>query len=76
MRFFKSELKLRKLDVEVAYRIGQPPPENSTYTRPLAVKFFWVSDRNLVWKKMQRHPSARRAAKNKDTGRPPQTVMR
>lgn len=56
MRFFKSQLKLKKLDVEVAYRIRHPPAEDSTYIRPLAVKFYSVSHRNLVWKQHNNIP--------------------
>lgn len=39
MKFFKNELKLKKLDIDVAYRIGQPPAENRSYIRPLIVNF-------------------------------------
>lgn len=49
MKFFKNELKIKKTDIDVAYRIGQPPPPTSSYTRPLIVKFSKLSDRNTVW---------------------------
>lgn len=50
LRFFKSKLRLRRLDIEVAYRMGKPPLERSSYTRPLMVKFNRLSDRNAVWR--------------------------
>lgn len=49
MRFFKNDLKIKKPEIDVAYRIGQPPPPESPYTRPLIVKFSKLSDRNMVW---------------------------
>lgn len=49
MKFFKNVLKLKKIDIDVAYRVGQPPRENSTYIRPLIVKFTRLADRNAVW---------------------------
>lgn len=51
VKFFKDDLKLKKLDIDVAYRIGQIPPNNSTYIRPLIVKFSKLSDRNAVWRR-------------------------
>lgn len=50
MKFFKSSLNLRRLDVDVAFRLGNPPSEGSSYSRPLIVKFNRMSDRNSVWK--------------------------
>lgn len=47
-QFFKTQLKLRKLPMESAYRIGSPPAESRSYIRPLIVKFYNISDRNLV----------------------------
>lgn len=50
MKFFRSKLNLKKLDIQMAYRIGKPPVQNSSYIRPLLVKFYWLSDRNAVWR--------------------------
>lgn len=50
-RFFKNQLKLKKLSIEVAFRKGQVPPKDSTYVRPLVVKFTYLLDRNLVWRR-------------------------
>lgn len=49
MSFFKNELKIKKPEIDVAYRIRQPPPQDSYYIRPLIVKFSKLSDRNAVW---------------------------
>lgn len=51
IKFFKNRLRLNKLDIDVAYRMGPAPPENSHYIRPLVVEFTRVSDRNAVWRK-------------------------
>lgn len=56
MRFFKTDLKARRLDVEHAYRVGQAPSEGSSYIRPLMVKFFHVADRNKIWKLRNKIP--------------------
>lgn len=57
-KFFKNDLKLKKLDVDAAYRLGKPPPENSTYSRPIVVRFARLSDRNAVWKKREEIPQS------------------
>lgn len=49
MKFFRTHLNLRRLNVENAYRLGQTPAEGSTHIRPLIVKFYRLKDRNLVW---------------------------
>lgn len=54
--FFKSALKLTKISVDVAYRIGQPPPQGSPYARPIVVRFSHIADRNSVWKKRNNIP--------------------
>lgn len=50
-KLFKSELKLSNLSVDVAYRMGKPPAQGSSYSRPIVVKFSKISSRNSVWKK-------------------------
>lgn len=49
--FFKNTLKLSRLSVDVAYRLGSPPPEGSDYIRPILVTFPFIADRNAVWKR-------------------------
>lgn len=61
MRFFKTQLNLRRLQVEEAYRIGQPPSKDSNYIRPLIVKFTNLPDRNSVWKKRNSIPQEEQA---------------
>lgn len=51
MRFFKTQLNLRRLEVEAAYRMGRVPSEGNNYIRPLLVKFTKLPHRNLVWKR-------------------------
>lgn len=51
MKFFKTELGLKRLRVEVAYRMGRTPSEGSSYSRPLIVEFSQLADHNLVWRK-------------------------
>lgn len=48
--FIKSTLKIKNVDIDVAYRLGAAPEEDSTYIRPLVVRFARVSDRTKVWK--------------------------
>lgn len=47
---FKNQLKLKKVEIETAYRIGRIPTEGDIYIRPLLVKFKNITDRNRVWK--------------------------
>lgn len=49
--FLKDELKIKKIDMDAAYRVGQLSPENATYIRPIIINFTRPSDRNYVWKK-------------------------
>lgn len=49
--FFKTNLKLNKLAIDVAYRMGKPLAQGSMYKRPIVVKFSQIADRNSVWKK-------------------------
>lgn len=55
--FFKTELKLNKLDIHSAYRMGSPPVEDSDYCRPMLVKFNEVTHRNTVWRKRNAIPA-------------------
>lgn len=50
-QFFKEQLQLDKLQIKVAYRLGKAPDQDSSYSRPILVKFKNVLDRNTVWKK-------------------------
>lgn len=51
LNFFKSNLKIRKrLSINTAHRLGRSPSEESSYIRPILVKFHSLTDRNLVWK--------------------------
>lgn len=56
LHFFKTKLKLKKLDIDVAYRKGKPPLEGNDYIRPLVVKFARLADRNLVWRRRNSIP--------------------
>lgn len=49
--FFRNQLKLSNLSIDVAYRVGMPPAHDSSYSRPIVVKFSRISDRNTVWKR-------------------------
>lgn len=49
--FFSSNMKLSGLSIDVAYRLGKPLIQDSTYNRPIVVKFSKIADRNKVWKK-------------------------
>lgn len=51
LNFCKSSLHFNKPSIDVAYRLGIQPPQDSTYTRPIVVKFSKISDRNSVWMK-------------------------
>lgn len=52
--FLKTELKLTRLYIDIAYRIGTPPTEDNQYVRPLLISFATVADRKAVWKKRAR----------------------
>lgn len=47
--FFKDSLKIKNLDIDMAYRLGTLAEEGSSYTRPLVVKLPRASDRRRVW---------------------------
>lgn len=49
--FFKNKLKLKTISMDVAYRLGKPPPPDSPYSRPIVVRFSSIADRNSVWRK-------------------------
>lgn len=49
--FFKNTLKLTRLSIDVAFRLGSAPPEGSSYNRPILVTFPYLADRNAVWRK-------------------------
>lgn len=51
VQFFKDEFKLTKLSISTAYRIGKVPAQDSSYVRPILVKFTNTIDRNRVWRK-------------------------
>lgn len=48
--FISSTMGLKNVEVDEAYRLGQPPPEGSTYARPILMSFTKMSHRNKVWK--------------------------
>lgn len=54
--FFRSDLKLSNLSIDVAYRMGKQPAQGSSYSRPILVKFAKISNRNSVWKKRKDVP--------------------
>lgn len=49
--FFRNVLKLYRLNIATAYRLGTAPPEGSNYNRPILVTFPFLADRNAVWRK-------------------------
>lgn len=51
LKFFENDLKLSNLSMDVAYRLGKPPAQGSSYSRPIVVKFSKIADRNSVWAK-------------------------
>lgn len=48
--FFVSTLKIKGLQLDVAYRIGNAQAEDSSYIRPLVVRFDNAASRDKVWK--------------------------
>lgn len=50
MKFFKTQLKLNKINVTSAHRIGPTPSEDSKYARPIVVTFASFGDKSSVWK--------------------------
>lgn len=59
--FFNSKLNLPNLSIDVAYRLGKPPLQGSSYNRPIVVKFARIADRNTVWKKRNDIPQQGKA---------------
>lgn len=49
-KFIKSTLAIKNVHVDVAYRLGPPPPEGSSYARPIWLRFTHRADRNKVWR--------------------------
>lgn len=49
--FLTNTLRITNFDIDVAFRLGAPPPEGSKYARPIVIRFPRLSDRNKVWKK-------------------------
>lgn len=48
--FISSTLGIKDVQVDVPYRLGQPPPEGSSYARPIWMRFTKLADRNKVWR--------------------------
>lgn len=48
--FLSNTLKIKDLQYDVAYRLGAAPSEESSYARPLVVRFNSVAHRDKVWK--------------------------
>lgn len=48
--FISSTLGIKDVQVDVAYRLGQPPQEGSSYARPIWMHFVRLADRNKVWR--------------------------
>lgn len=49
--FISNALKIKGVKIDTAYRLGQPMEAGSSFARPVVVRFGFVSDRNLVWRK-------------------------
>lgn len=56
VNFLKTQLKLDKIKVKSAYRIGPPPSQGNSYIRPTSVTFATIADKNAVWKKRKDIP--------------------
>lgn len=56
-QFFKNVLKVGRVDIENAYRMGSHIDSNSSYIRPLLVQFARLPDRNRVWRKRKNIPN-------------------
>lgn len=46
-----STMGIKNVHIDVAYRLGSPPPEGSNYARPILIRFPHIADRNKVWKR-------------------------
>lgn len=51
LNFCRSNLNLNRLSIDVAYRMGKQPAQDSSYVRPMVAKFSKIADRNTVWGK-------------------------
>lgn len=49
-KFLSSTLKIKDLELDIAYRLGALPPQDSGYVRPLVVRFTKIAHRDKVWK--------------------------
>lgn len=49
--FVSSTLGIKSVHIDVAYRLGPPPPEGSSYARPILMRFTHMADRNKVWRR-------------------------
>lgn len=63
-KLFRSNLNLSNLSIDVAYRMGKPPAQGSSYSRPIIVKFSKISSRNSVWKKRHEVPRGEQGDRN------------
>lgn len=63
--FFKNKLKLKKVHIAAAYRLGNPPQDGRSYIRPVLVKFSKLTDRNMVWRKRHDVPQNEDQTKTK-----------
>lgn len=48
---FLKSMRLNKLNIREAYRLGQRHSDDPSYHRPIVVEFENLSDRNKVWRK-------------------------
>lgn len=48
--FIKTTLGIKNVQIDVAYRLGPPPPAGSSYARPIWLRFTHRADRNKVWR--------------------------
>lgn len=51
--FLGNTLGIKDVDIGSPYRIGSPPGTDSSYARPIFIKFQHISHRNKVWRKRQ-----------------------
>lgn len=49
--FLRSSLNITQVDILSASRLGQTPDEETSYARPILIKFAHLPHRNLVWRK-------------------------
>lgn len=53
--FFSSTLKIKGLQLDVAYRLGAAPPDDSSYARPLVARFSSIAHRDRAWRSRSRN---------------------